>query len=670
MDKSKSAEQSSGSGWPQALTGMVTKTAEGTVKFTATLPTGLRRQSSDIDMISAHILPQGIGPIQENQVRVRVKASPSANTQHLVFKIEDLAKNTGLTPTQIRQAEREGKLEARLTDAFETTARIEQAILSSLGKAKTATHIPLTSEMDADCVRIFGRDNKIYYAEIDKLKIALGLTGEQIEEAANKRRLKTPVKGDVSEGTVILMPPAADTLKQMVTNLYAYRNKVMETGISQAQARPPPLDPSRVKVLTRPQPTTPPSTDSLEAGSSVSLDRVWGLEAYVSKSGAIFISNLAIKLGSGTYKDVFKGIRVANNEEVAVAIPRHITPEGQKEGYWNTVLGNLEGMVKSHVSMQLKINSKGEVTENQDVVHITKYMSGGKLSDNLDKLAAQKNDPKTRLQWARNVAFIFKKLAVGMEGAHKKGAILRDIKPDNIMLEFDKDGNVTDAVHTDFGITIHKSDTKATALLGTPLFMAPDLWVNQKVSPSQDYWALATTMYWVLNNSPPLWVMDIDTIFSNRNLRTDQARKTATIEFMKTNDPHWDMDRPDEESSPMAALCWDMLFDSEQFTRDNGAIKSSIKADAVLQDMERRIRPPITATTVYPAPGKSPADPPKPTTPRPTRTLKQGPTTAQRAAASPPKIRPVPRTTAGLPPPHRPPTRPEFPPKPPGSPKR
>ncbi|WP_342717294.1 serine/threonine-protein kinase [Lentzea albida] len=80
-----------------------------------------------------------------------------------------------------------------------------------------------------------------------------------------------------------------------------------------------------------------------------------------------------------------------------------------------------------------------------------------------------------------------------LEAAHAAGIVHRDVKPSNIMVL--PDGRVKLA---DFGIARAMDDPGLTAtggIMGSPGYMAPELFAGKQPSPASDLWALGATMF-------------------------------------------------------------------------------------------------------------------------------------------------------------------------------
>jgi len=93
--------------------------------------------------------------------------------------------------------------------------------------------------------------------------------------------------------------------------------------------------------------------------------------------------------------------------------------------------------------------------------------------------------------------------------AHRLGIVHRDIKPANIMI------TKTDQVKiTDFGIAkiLRQDDaTKSgTAIIGTPLYMAPEQITGEEVRPFSDIYSLGVMLYELVSGNPPFYLGNIE----------------------------------------------------------------------------------------------------------------------------------------------------------------
>jgi tetratricopeptide (TPR) repeat protein len=107
------------------------------------------------------------------------------------------------------------------------------------------------------------------------------------------------------------------------------------------------------------------------------------------------------------------------------------------------------------------------------------------------------------------LVYYFLQVADALSYAHKLNIIHRDIKPANVMITKDNSVKVTD-----FGIAkILKGDdsTKSgTAVIGTPLYMAPEQITGEGVDARSDIYALGIMMYELVSGHPPFYLGNIE----------------------------------------------------------------------------------------------------------------------------------------------------------------
>ena len=107
------------------------------------------------------------------------------------------------------------------------------------------------------------------------------------------------------------------------------------------------------------------------------------------------------------------------------------------------------------------------------------------------------------LSW-QEASTLARQMAEGLAAADEQGVIHRDIKPANVMLTAKGQAKLCD-----FGLARAIDSTAMTmegALMGTPLYMAPEAWSGESVDGRADIYSLGITWYQLLTGQPPLQV--------------------------------------------------------------------------------------------------------------------------------------------------------------------
>jgi serine/threonine-protein kinase len=112
-----------------------------------------------------------------------------------------------------------------------------------------------------------------------------------------------------------------------------------------------------------------------------------------------------------------------------------------------------------------------------------------------------------RLPWHESIA-ILRGVLAGLQHAHDKGVVHRDIKPDNIFLAR-KDNDVVVKI-LDFGIAKlyagnadDPATTRAGLTVGTPAYLSPEQAVGGAITPATDLYSVSIVLYEMLTGRPP-----------------------------------------------------------------------------------------------------------------------------------------------------------------------
>lgn len=141
-------------------------------------------------------------------------------------------------------------------------------------------------------------------------------------------------------------------------------------------------------------------------------------------------------------------------------------------------------------------------------------------------LAMERLDGPTLRQWqdhpgrsSSEIVAAYREAARGLEAMHRAGLVHRDFKADNVVWSSDGRLRVVDLGLATFIegdpepiTTLTGSDldtlsgpiTRTGRLLGTPAYMAPEVWAGSPATAATDQWALCVALYEALTGEHPV----------------------------------------------------------------------------------------------------------------------------------------------------------------------
>jgi hypothetical protein len=156
---------------------------------------------------------------------------------------------------------------------------------------------------------------------------------------------------------------------------------------------------------------------------------------------------------------------------------------------------------------------------------------------------------------------------------HSKGIVHRDLKPENILMEDEKNIKLAD-----FGFAVPLKGGKSKQILGSPLYMAPEIICGHEYGSEVDIWAIGIISHILLSGYPPFYANSKTGIFeaiqnsSPRICTSLPPECRQMIEVCLNKDPS---KRPSAQA----------LLTSEFFTRSQSDSQSNYSQSIVIDNL-------------------------------------------------------------------------------------
>ncbi len=193
-------------------------------------------------------------------------------------------------------------------------------------------------------------------------------------------------------------------------------------------------------------------------------------------------------IGSGAYAEVYKAVDTVLRRTVALKLLKlSLLSDDEAVARFLQEAQTAANLIHPHIAWVWDL---GELDGRYYLA--MRYIDG----ESLDKVLKTKG----QLSWDEAIKYI-SQISDALTFAHAGGLVHRDIKPQNIMIS-PKDG----AVLTDFGLVrameAGSIGTRTGALMGTPAYMAPEIWQGEPAGPAADQYSLACVLVEMLTGRP------------------------------------------------------------------------------------------------------------------------------------------------------------------------
>lgn len=238
------------------------------------------------------------------------------------------------------------------------------------------------------------------------------------------------------------------------------------------------------------------------------------------------------ELGAGTYARVFKALDTKLEREVAIKLLLPVLLSDQK--------------FVGHFFKEARLSSKlqhANITPIFDVVQDSGRLfiamglaNRGSLQEHIRRDAP--------LSWS-DIINVTTGICSALEYAHSKGVLHRDIKPANILL------HESSVWLSDFGLAEVMSDSDLSrslshGIIGTPSYLAPELWENEPATVASEIYALACVVFEMITGETlfrganPFQIMrshDKGAQFNHPNLVNVSPKIAEVLQVALSKDP-------------------------------------------------------------------------------------------------------------------------------------
>eukprot|EP00759_Apiculatamorpha_spiralis_P021807 PhF_6_TR26346/c1_g1_i1/m.37911/K08857/NEK1_4_5; NIMA (never in mitosis gene a)-related kinase 1/4/5 len=220
-----------------------------------------------------------------------------------------------------------------------------------------------------------------------------------------------------------------------------------------------------------------------------------------STSGAEYPAFLSEKygcsspLGNGSFGQAYVVTEVATGNKYVAKVMSTINMTARDIQHVQNEVGCLS---QCH-DVPIIIRQIEVLTHGTSLVMILEYADGGDLWKEIT--ARKKKHPVVKFH-TDEIAMIFVQVCMAVDFVHSRNILHRDIKPANVF--FTSAGLVKLG---DFGFSKQYNETLSNpvghTICGTPYYMCPEMWLDERYSKKSDLWSIGVLLYEMMTFARP-----------------------------------------------------------------------------------------------------------------------------------------------------------------------
>lgn len=218
-------------------------------------------------------------------------------------------------------------------------------------------------------------------------------------------------------------------------------------------------------------------------------------------------------IGSGQYGKVWRAEHIKTKDQYAIKSIsiKQINAVDKLKEFVNSEIACLEMMQSKNI---VKYYGKLQTTNNYYLIF--EFCRGGTLEDVIKK--------ETVLSEARALG-IFDQILNAFSELNRLNIMHRDIKPSNVLL----DGGVVKLADFGFCKKMKTEREMTKSIVGSPIYMAPELLQGQYYTIKADIWSLGVLLYEMLHGKCPYEENSIPSLLDK--IKNSSVRYNSTISF-------------------------------------------------------------------------------------------------------------------------------------------